>query len=153
MIAVHELTRAPHDGYTVLVAVNSLVSEVPHIVKLRVDMAQEVKPVAEIARTGLVLVGAPSVPAKDLRQLVSYAKTQPGKVSYASYNAGTMSHLLGLQFNKAAGIAFGAGNTLAAPSLAHVAPPIPSLRHHACHGAIAAVRAAGIGRVRLPRAG
>jgi tripartite-type tricarboxylate transporter receptor subunit TctC len=104
VIAVNELSQAPHDGYTVLIAVNSLVSEVPHIVKLRVDMAKEVKPVVEIARTGLVLVGAPSVPAKDLRQLVSYVKTQPGKVSYASYSAGTMSHLLGLQFNKAAGI-------------------------------------------------
>ncbi|SCK37533.1 Tripartite-type tricarboxylate transporter, receptor component TctC [Variovorax sp. HW608] len=103
-IAVNELSRAPHDGHTVLVAVNSLVSEVPHIVKLPVDMSREIKPVAEIARTGLVLVGAPSVPAKDLKELVSYVKTQPGKVSYASYSAGTMSHLLGLQFNKAAGI-------------------------------------------------
>ena len=72
--------------------------------KLRVDMTREVKPVAELARSGLVLVGTPSLPAKDLGQLVAYVKSNPGKVNYASYSAGTVSHVLGLQLNKAAGI-------------------------------------------------
>ena len=52
-----DLLQAPRDGYTVLVGVNSLVSEIPHIVKLRIDMAKEIKPVAELARSGLVMVG------------------------------------------------------------------------------------------------
>ena len=104
VLAVSDLTQSPHDGHTLLVAVNSLASEVPHIVKTRVDMTKEVKPVAELARSGLVLVGGPAVPAKDFGQLVSYVKANPGKVNYASYSPGTLSHVMGLQLNKAAGI-------------------------------------------------
>jgi tripartite-type tricarboxylate transporter receptor subunit TctC len=85
------------------VGVNSLVSEIPHIVKLRWDMAKEIRPVAELARGGLVLVGHPSVPAKNLAELIAYVKANPGKVNYASYSAGTLSHVLGLLLNQAAG--------------------------------------------------
>ncbi|HSV61260.1 MAG TPA: tripartite tricarboxylate transporter substrate binding protein [Variovorax sp.] len=104
VLAVNELSLAPHDGYTVMVGVNSLVSEIPHIVKLQKDMAKEIKPLAELARGGLVLVGTPSVPAKNFGELVSWVKANPGKVSYASYTAGTISHVIGLQLNKAAGL-------------------------------------------------
>lgn len=103
-IAVGELLAAQRDGHTLMVGVNSLVSEIPHIVKLRWDMSREIKPLAELARGGLVLVGHPSVPAKNLAELIAYAKAQPGKVNYASYSAGTMSHVLGLLLNQAAGI-------------------------------------------------
>ena len=58
--------QSPRDGQTLLVAVNSLVSEIPHIVKLRIDMAKEIKPLAELARGGLVLVGNPAFPANKL---------------------------------------------------------------------------------------
>jgi tripartite-type tricarboxylate transporter receptor subunit TctC len=104
VLAVSDLTQSPHDGYTLLVAVNSLVSEVPHIIKSRFDLPHEVKPVAELARTGLVFVGSPTVPAKDFGQLLAYVKANPGKVSYASYSPGTLSHVMGLQLDKAAGI-------------------------------------------------
>jgi len=103
-IAVGDLLQSPHDGHTLLVGVNSLVSEIPHIIKLRWDMFKEIRPVAEIARSGLVLIGNPSLPAKNVKELVAYAKTQPGKLSYASYSPGTMSHVLGLLLNQAAGI-------------------------------------------------
>ena len=84
--------------------VNSLVSEIPHIVKLRWDMAREIRPLAELGRGGLVLVGHPSLPAKNLKELIAYAKPQPGKIAYASYTPGTLSHVLGLLLNQAAGI-------------------------------------------------
>ena len=103
-LAVNELSMAPHDGYTLLVGVSSLVSEIPHIVKLRNDMAKEIRPVAELGRGGLVMVGATSVPAKNFAELMSWVKANPGKVSYASYSPGTVSHVIGLQLNKAAGI-------------------------------------------------
>jgi len=103
-IAVAELLQAPHDGHTLLVGVNSLVSEIPHIVKLKIDMAKSLKPVAELARGGLVLVGNPSFPAKTLPELVAYVKAHPATVSVASYSTGTLSHVLGLLLNQAAGI-------------------------------------------------
>jgi len=104
VLAVNELTQSPHDGHTLLVAVNSLVSDVPHIVKMRVDMAREIKPLAELARGGLVLVGNPSLPANNLAELVAHVKAHPGQVNVASYSPGTLSHVLGLLLNQAAGI-------------------------------------------------
>ncbi len=67
-------------------------------------MATEIKPLVEVARGGLVLVGNPSLPAKTLAELIGYVKANPGKVNFASYTAGTLSHVMGLQLNKAAGI-------------------------------------------------
>jgi len=103
-LAVTELTQAPHDGHTLLVAVNSLVSEIPHVLKLRVDMSREIRPLAELARGGLVLVANPAFPANNLAELIAYAKANPGKLDVASYSAGTLSHVLGLLLNRAAGI-------------------------------------------------
>jgi len=103
-LAVNDLLQAPHDGNTMVVSLDAIVSEIPHIVKLRFDMAKEVKPLVELARGGLVMVGNPSVPARNLAELIAYVKANPGKVSYASYSAGTVSHVMGLQLNKAAGI-------------------------------------------------
>ena len=51
-----------------------------------------------------MLVAHPSVPAKNLAELIAHAKANPGKVNYASYSAGTLSHVLGLLLNQAAGI-------------------------------------------------
>jgi len=103
-IAVGDLLQSPRDGHTLLVGVNSLVSEIPHIVKLKVDMQQSLRPVAELARGGLVLVGHPGFPANTLKELIAYVKANPGKVNVASYSPGTLSHVLGLLLNKEAGI-------------------------------------------------
>ncbi len=103
-LAVGELIQSPHDGQTLLVGVNSLVSEIPHIVKLRIDMAASLRPLAELARGGLVLVANPAFPARTLAELIAYAKAHPGQVNVASYSPGTLSHVLGLLLNRAAGI-------------------------------------------------
>jgi tripartite-type tricarboxylate transporter receptor subunit TctC len=103
-IAVGDLMQAPRDGNTVVVSLDAMVSEIPHAVKLRMDMAKEVKPIAELARGGVVMVGNPAVPAKSLAEVITYVKANPGKVSYASYSAGTISHTMGLQLNKATGM-------------------------------------------------
>ena len=104
MLAVNELSLAARDGHTLLVGVNSLVSEIPHIVKQAANMARQIKPLAEVARGGLVMVGNPSLPPKTLAEVIAYVKANPGKVNFASYTAGTLSHVMGLQLNKAAGI-------------------------------------------------
>ena len=103
-IAVTDLLNSPRDGHTLLVGVSSLVSEVPHIVKLKIDMRQSLRPIAELARGGLVLVANPSFPAKTLPELIAHVKANPGKVNVASYSPGSLSHVLGLLLNQAAGI-------------------------------------------------
>lgn len=104
VLAVNDLSQAPRDGHTLLVGVNSLVSEIPHILKLPVVMANEIKPLAEVARGGLVMVGNNALAAKTLPELIAHVKVNPGKVNFASYTAGTLSHVMGLQLNTAAGI-------------------------------------------------
>ena len=104
MIAMQDFLAQPADGYTLLVSVNALVTEIPHVIKVRFDPFKDVKPLADLARSGLVFVGNAALPAKNVPELVAYAKANPGKLSYASYSMGTISHTMGLELNKAAGI-------------------------------------------------
>lgn len=103
-IAVNDLLQSARDGHTLLVGVNSLVSEIPHIVKLPYDPAMRLRPLTEIARGGLVLIANASVPVTNLGEVIAHARSNPGKVAYASYSPGTMSHVLGLVLNQTAGI-------------------------------------------------
>jgi len=86
------------------VGVSSLVSEIPHIVKQAANMSAEIAPLAELARGGLVMVGNASLPATTLPGVIAHVKANPGKVNFASYTPGTLSHVMGLQLNSAAGI-------------------------------------------------
>ena len=104
MIAMQDFLAQPADGYTLLVSVNALVTEIPHVIKVRFDPFKDVKPLADLARSGLVFVGNAALPAKNVPELVAYAKANPGKLSYALYSMGTISHTMGLELNKAAGI-------------------------------------------------
>ena len=97
------LATAP-DGRTLFVGAQNVLTEVPLVLKLGFDPRNELKPVAEMARSSLVLVAQPKIKAQSLKELVAYAKANPGKLSYASYSPGTVSHYAGLVLNRAAGI-------------------------------------------------
>jgi tripartite-type tricarboxylate transporter receptor subunit TctC len=103
-IGVNDLMQSPADGHTLYLAVNATVTEIPHVIKVRYDPFKDLKPLVDLGGGGLVFVGNPSLPAKNLAEVVTYVKANPGKVSFASYSAGTISHTMGLEFNKAAGI-------------------------------------------------
>jgi tripartite-type tricarboxylate transporter receptor subunit TctC len=60
-------------------------------------------PVIQIGHLPNILVVNPTVPAKDVRELIAYAKAHPGKLSYASSGNGASSHLAGVLFNGIAG--------------------------------------------------
>ena len=103
-VGAQDMLSAPHDGYTFLIAPNGLVSEIPHIAKPRFDPFKDIKPLAQLSQSGLVLVGNTSLTASNLKELVAYVKSNPGKISYASYSTGTLSHTMGQEFNKLAGL-------------------------------------------------
>lgn len=103
LIGTQELLKAPRDGHTLMIAVNGLVSEIPHVMKLPFDPMKELRPVAELARTGLVFVASPQLGVNDVKGAVAHIKANPGKISFASYSTGTVSHTLGLEFNKLMG--------------------------------------------------
>jgi len=102
-IAVDALLSAPRDGYTILFAPHSLATEVPYSFKLKFDPFKDITPVAELAAVPLVLVANTHLPIKNVGEMVAYVKAHPGQTSYASWSPGTISHVKGLQFNKATG--------------------------------------------------
>lgn len=103
-IAMDALLSAPRDGQTLLLSPNGLFSEVPHSAKPKYDPLKDVVPLVELASSGLVLVGNAALPPKNLAEMISYVKANPGKINFASYTPGTLSHVLGLQLNKLAGL-------------------------------------------------
>lgn len=103
-ITVQAMLAAPRDGQTIMVTASNILTEIPHVMKTGFDPLKDVRPVATIARAGMVLVGATGLPSNDLKELIGYAKSNPGKLSFASYSAGTSSHYAGMILNQKAGL-------------------------------------------------
>ncbi len=104
VIAVQAMMAAPADGQTLILTASNVLTEIPHVMKAAFDPLKDVQPVAVIARAALILVGAPDLPPKDVKSLVEYVKANPGKMSFASYSAGTVSHYAGVILNQKAGL-------------------------------------------------
>ena len=66
-IAVQAMLAAPPDGHTIMMTASNILTEIPHVMKTALDPLKDVRPVTAIARATMVLVGAPNVPAKDVR--------------------------------------------------------------------------------------
>lgn len=103
-IAVQALLAAPQDGQTIMVTASNVLTEIPHVMKTSFDPLKDIKPVATVASATMVLVGAPDLPAKNLKELIAYVKSKPGTLSFASYSAGTSSHYAGMILNQKAGL-------------------------------------------------
>ncbi|MDM0011023.1 tripartite tricarboxylate transporter substrate binding protein [Variovorax sp. J22P168] len=101
------VARAEADGHTLMfgtsgpLAINSSLYR-----KIGYDPVKSFAPVIQIGYLPNILVVNPSVPAKDVRELIAYAKANPGKLSYASSGNGASSHLAGVLFNGIAGTDF-----------------------------------------------
>jgi tripartite-type tricarboxylate transporter receptor subunit TctC len=98
------MNAAAPDGHTLMMTASNVLTEIPHVMKSGFDPLKDVKPVMAVARASMVLVGAPSLPAKDLQGLVQLVRSQPGKFSFASYSTGTASHYAGMILNQKAGL-------------------------------------------------
>ena len=103
-IAVQAMMSAPPDGQTIMMTASNILTEIPHVMKTAFDPIKDVRPVATVARASIILVTAPNVPAQDLKGLIGYVKANPGKLSFASYSAGTSSHYAGMMLNQKAGL-------------------------------------------------
>ncbi len=103
-IAAELLTRAPADGYTLMGATNSFYGVMPHLSKLKYEPMTDLLPLALIGDTAMSIVGSGNLQANNLRELIAYAKANPGKLSYGSAGQGTVSHLSGEYLKQRAGI-------------------------------------------------
>ena len=104
VIGVDAAAKARPDGYTLAIVANSFTVNATLLPKLPYDTLNDLRPVGMMARSPNVLVGHPSLPANDLRELVALAKANPGRLTFASSGNGTTQHLIGESVKAAAGV-------------------------------------------------
>ena len=103
-IGMEQCAKSPADGYTMCV-ISIAQSISPAIYpKLGFDPVADFSHVALLVTLPSLLVVHPSVPAKNVKELIAYAKARPGKLNYASGGSGTSSHLLMEMFNLRGGV-------------------------------------------------
>ena len=98
------VAKSPPDGYTILIVANPFVIVPSHSAKPQYDPLKDFIPIAKVAVIPLVLATYPSAPFTNIKELVAYAKANPGKLSYASSGAGTISQQEMELFKLAAGV-------------------------------------------------
>jgi tripartite-type tricarboxylate transporter receptor subunit TctC len=99
------VAKSPADGYTLLMSSGGMVSVNPHIYnKMSFDPAKDLTPVASAARVLVFLTARPTLPVENIKELIGYIKTNPGKLSYGSAGNGSSPHLAGEMFKSQAGL-------------------------------------------------
>ncbi len=99
-----QLTRMPPDGYTLMLTATHHVINPGLYKSLKYNTRTNFMPIAEIASVPNVLVVNPKFSAKTVKELIAYAKANPGKVNFGSSGTGGANHLAGELFKSMAGI-------------------------------------------------
>jgi tripartite-type tricarboxylate transporter receptor subunit TctC len=102
-IGAETVVRATPDGYTILMVPPAVAANATLYEHLSFDFIRDTAPVAGVVRVPNVVEVNPSVPVKSIPELIAYAKSNPGKLSFASAGIGTASHLAGQLFNARTG--------------------------------------------------
>jgi tripartite-type tricarboxylate transporter receptor subunit TctC len=92
-IGIQAVTRAEPDGHTLLLAANTLTTNVGSFKTLPYDPVKSLAPIAKLATGQLALTVHSAFPPKTLQEFVAHAKARPGEINYASTGPGTPQHL------------------------------------------------------------
>ena len=103
VIGTAEAAKATPDGYTLLIISNTQTTNESLIPTRGYDLMRDFVPISPINQSDLVIVVHPSVNAKTVQELVALAKSQPGKLNYASSGQGTPYHMAGELFKAMTG--------------------------------------------------
>jgi len=99
------VAKAPPDGYTLLLGYIANLAIAPSLyAKLPFDPQKDYAPITQIATSPNVLTAHPSVPARNLQELIALAKAKPGTVNFASTGVASVGHLTGELLNNLAGV-------------------------------------------------
>jgi tripartite-type tricarboxylate transporter receptor subunit TctC len=104
IIGTNAVATSPPDGYTLLMATFAHAVNLSLYAKLPYDTFRAFDPVALVARSFNVVVVDPRLPIGSIRDLISYAKANPGAVNFGSYGVGTSAHLAGELFKSLTGV-------------------------------------------------
>ena len=100
------VARAPADGYTIIMGTFGNIIVANSLYKsLKYDPLKDFAPVALVSLPPGILVEHPAVPAQNVRELIAYAKLNPGRLNYGSPGTGAWNHLFFELFNASAGVA------------------------------------------------
>ena len=103
VVGAEAAAHAAPDGYTLLMAAGAHTLAPSLNAKLPYDIVTDFQPVSLAATSTYLLVVNPGVPARSVKELIALAKSQPGKLNFASSGAGAPPHLAGVLFQKMTG--------------------------------------------------
>jgi tripartite-type tricarboxylate transporter receptor subunit TctC len=104
VVGARDVQKAAPDGHTLLYTIATHV-QIPHLYREPPwDALKDFTPITAGARSATVLTAHSSAPYSSVSELVAYAKANPGKLNFASFGAGSTSHLNGELFKRLAGI-------------------------------------------------
>jgi tripartite-type tricarboxylate transporter receptor subunit TctC len=92
-VAAEAVVRAAPDGYTLLFGAAAMATNPSLLPSMPYDLFRDLVPIVQIGRTPLVLVVHPSVPARNVQDLLALARSRPDGLSYATGGNGTIPHL------------------------------------------------------------
>src|SRR4051794_3206696 len=106
VIGTFEVSKAAPDGYTLLMMSNTQTANesLVQASQRKYELMKDLAPIAPVNYSDLVIVVHPSVPAKTLAEFIALAKSQPGKLNYASSGQGTPYHMAGELFKTMAAV-------------------------------------------------
>lgn len=106
VIGTVEAAKSPADGYTLLMMSNTQTANESLLTpeQRKYELMRDLAPIAPVNYSDLVIVVNPQVPAKTLQEFIALAKSQPGKLNYASSGQGTPYHMAGELFKAMTGI-------------------------------------------------
>ena len=93
MIGIELASKAPPDGYTLLMGLSTLAINSALYKKVPYDPVRDFAPITVAVTSASILVVHPSLPVKSLKELISFARARPGQLNYASAGTGTYPHM------------------------------------------------------------
>jgi len=149
-IGAETVAKSPPDGYMLLMISNTHTISPSLYKKLNYDILVDFAPVMQIAAAPNVLVVHPSIPARDVKQLIALAKSRPGAIDYASSGNGSAQHLFAALFASMAGINMNhvpyKGSAQATTDLiaGHIQVSVPGINNVLPHVEAGRLRALGV---------
>jgi len=141
MIGISLVAKSPPDGYTLVMTATPLAVNTVLYKKVPYDPIRDFAPVTQVAAMPNLLVAHPTLPVRNVKQMIALARSRPGELTYASSGIGTGPHLSMELFNHMAGIKLehvpykGTGPALLDTMSGHVPllmstllPPLPHLK-------------------------
>jgi tripartite-type tricarboxylate transporter receptor subunit TctC len=104
IVGTEAAAKSPPDGYTLLMMSNTHTVNETLIPKKPFDLMRDLAPISGVNYSDLLMVIHPSLPASNLQEFIALARSQPGKLNYASSGPGTPYHMAGELFKAMAGV-------------------------------------------------